>query len=76
MFRTPRLLLEAHNAGTWKPVKIYCHFRSVRLMFNVLPRIAQAYGGLDNVRVKYLATHDQIAVAKLAIYKGEHNGRG
>ena len=45
-------------------------------MFNVLPRIAQAYGGLDNVRVKYLATHDQIAVAKLAIYKGEHNGRG
>jgi hypothetical protein len=76
MFKTPRLLLEAHNADGWKPVKIYCNFRSVRLMLNVLPRIAQVYGGLDNVRVKYLATHDQIADAKLAIYRGEHNGHG
>ncbi len=75
MFRTPRLLLEA-KSDTWKPVKIYCNFRSVRLMLNVLPRISQAYGGIDNVRVKYLATHDQIADAKLAIYRGEHNGRG
>ena len=45
-------------------------------MLNVLPRIAQAYGGIDSVRVKYLATHDQIADAKLAIYRGEHNGHG
>ncbi len=60
-------MLEAHDADGWKPVRIYCNFKSVRLMLNVLPRLSQEYGGLDNVRVKYLATHEQIADAKLAI---------
>lgn len=76
MFSTPRLLLEAHNTDGWKPIKIYCNFKSVRLMLNVLPCIAKPYGGVDNVRVKYLGTHDQIANAKLEIYRSKHSGMG
>jgi hypothetical protein len=75
MFKTPRLLLEVKKEDGWKPVKIYCNFKSVRLMLNVLPVIAKPHGGLDNVRVKYLATHDQIAEAKLHIYRRNHDGR-
>jgi len=38
-------------------------------MLSALPRIAEQYGGVDNTRIKYLATHDQIAAAKLSIYQ-------
>jgi hypothetical protein len=76
MFETPRLLLEVKVKDGWKPIKIYCNFKSVKLMLNVLPMIAKQYGGLPNVRVKHLATHDQIADAKLSIYRKNHNGHG
>jgi len=72
MFRTPRLLLEVKGPKGWTPWKIYCNFKSVRLMLNALPKIAKPYGGLDNVRIKYLATRDQIALAKLEIYTKDH----
>lgn len=67
MFKTPRLLLEYRTEKEWVPVKIFCNFNSVRNMLDNLPQISEQYGGVENVRVKYLATHDQIAQAKFAI---------
>jgi len=73
MFKTPRLLLELHVKDTWVPIKIYCNYTSVRSMLDHLPQFANELSSdVIDVRIKYLATHDQIADAKLAIYNREN----
>jgi hypothetical protein len=70
MFKTPRLLIEIKVNGKWNPYGIYCQYASVRQLLDRLPKLkATRQYGMDNVRVKYLATNEQIAQAKDAIYK-------
>lgn len=71
-FPTPRLLLELRRQGVWKAVKIYCDYKDVRSLLNVLPKIATEYRiSLHNMRIKNLLTRDAIADAKLAVYQNE-----
>lgn len=66
---TPRLLLEAYENNKWIPIKIYVQYKTIRSLIDRLPLLAQSFGGIDNVRIRNLHTSEEIAAAKLAVYR-------
>jgi len=75
-FATPRLLLEIFEGGHWEARKIYCDYRSARGLIHALPKIAKEYGlKMCHMRVKNLRTRNEIAEAKLQVYRNEDKRR-
>jgi hypothetical protein len=75
-FTTPRLLLEVRQNQVWEPRKIFCDYVSARGLIHALPKLAAEYQlKLCNMRVKHLRTQQEIAEAKLQVYRNEDRRR-